>query len=74
MPRVGGAADRMQTGMYSQQQLDLFLRLRQNMQIWILVKDAADRDVLLAFVVGCGIPPTVFTLADVSDEVAKSNM
>jgi hypothetical protein len=47
---------------------------RKTAEIWILVKDAEDREALLKAVSGCSIQPDVFTVADVASEVCKSGM
>lgn len=72
--RIGGMDFRVQTGVVTAQQRDLFLQLRKTVEIWILVKDAEDRAALLKAVSGCSIKPDVFTLADVESEVSKSGM
>ena len=72
--RIGGAAFRVKSGWFTQPQLDVLTQLRQTVEIWILVKDAVDRDALLPLVVGCTVSPAVFTVADVSNEVGKSKM
>jgi hypothetical protein len=72
--RMGGMKFRVEGGIITEQQRDVLLQLRKTVEIWILVKDAEDREALLKAVSGCSIKPDVFTLADVASEVSKSGM
>jgi hypothetical protein len=72
--RIGGMEFRVQSGIVTEQQRNLLLQLRKTVEIWILVKDAEDREALLKFVAESSIRPDVFTLADVASEVGKSGM
>src|SRR4029077_12083033 len=48
--RIGGMEFRVQSGIVTEQQRNLLLQLRKTVEIWILVKDAEDREALLKFV------------------------
>jgi hypothetical protein len=72
--RFQGSMYRQTIGMITQQQMDVLTQLRQTVEIWILVKDDTDRDMLLPLVAECKIPPKLFTVADVASEVSQSGM
>jgi hypothetical protein len=72
--RISGVEGRVTAGIVTPQQRNLLLELRRTMEIWILVNNADYREEVLKLVYGCAVTPTVFTLADVSDEVNRAGM
>jgi hypothetical protein len=72
--RVSGAEFRVKSGVGTTAQRDLLLAVRKTLEIWILVNNAADRDMVLNLLADCGVILSVFTVADVSNEVGKSGM
>jgi len=72
--RFAGLEFRVTKGLMTQQQMDLLLDLYRTMEIWILANNAEDRETVLKLLDGCTATVTVFTVADVSEEVSKSEM
>jgi hypothetical protein len=72
--RFTGLEFRVTKGLITQQQRDLLLELYRTMEIWILANNAEDREMVLKLLDGCSATVTVCTVADVSEEVSKSEM
>ncbi len=53
---------------------DLYLELRKSMEIWLLVNNTEEREMVLNLLGDCPVTLSVFTVADVSNEVSKSGM
>lgn len=72
--RIGGLEFRITSGVMTTAQRDLFVGLRKTMEIWILANNTADRQIVLNLLAGCPVTLSVFTVADVSDDVSQSGM
>jgi hypothetical protein len=72
--RFVGLEFRVKRGVLTQQQMDLLVEVYRTMEIWILANNAEDREAVLKLLDGCTATVTAFTVADVSEEVSKSEM
>ena len=58
--RISGSDYRVEAGFISQAQKDLLLRLRKELEIWILASNEDDRKAVLDLINGCSITPQIF--------------
>jgi hypothetical protein len=72
--RLAGTEYRVKSGVLTVAQRDLLVGLRKSMEIWILVNNKEEREMVLDLLGDCPVALSVFTVADVSDEVGKSGM
>ena len=74
--RLEGMGCRIEQGLITAQQRDEIIRFYRTLEIWILVNSTLEREELLKLIDVPGSSPalTVFTLADVANEVRKSGL
>lgn len=72
--RINGLDFRVDIGVISETQRELFRILCEQLTIWILVSNEDDRNEVLRLADGCPIMLNIFTVADVSTDVAESKM
>jgi hypothetical protein len=72
--RLSGLDFRVKKGIVTKEQQDLFSTMRQELEIWLLTKNTEDREAVRKLLDGCNVTLSMFTEADVSNEVSKSGM
>lgn len=72
--RLNGMDFRVTSGILTAAQRDLYKWLRTTMEVWILTANTEQRERVLDLLAGCPTMINVFTVADVVDEIGKSEM